>query len=346
MLDCNNDRAKHFTLKLGVAIYGGFAGIETARADRDWETNETVLSADLGENDLWDSDTSTWSNREENAWHVFLVSNDFDLDPTTILDGFTVKNGHADTEPYDTGGGAIRLGATNAPAIRNCIFSGNYSSLFGGAISVEESTGTIIEDCAFIGNFSRSGGAIAVRDGGITVIDSLFDGNYTAAPDSNQRGGAISFTGTIAAVSTITGSTFTGNTSPNAAAFLVPQNILLTVSGSTFSLNSDGSGTGTIVDIHTGGELIMDTSTFSGNNGTPILNGGSLEISDTLFSDNTSANTGGIRNNSGSTALITGCRFVANSSDQFGGAMNNEEGIVTVINSVFDGNSAVYGGAI
>ena len=46
-----NDRTETFQLIDGVEMYGGFAGTETSRDERDWLSNDTILGGDLSGND-------------------------------------------------------------------------------------------------------------------------------------------------------------------------------------------------------------------------------------------------------------------------------------------------------
>ena len=65
-------------LKSGVSIYGGFNGTETSLSQRDFETNITILSGDVGaEGDYTD-----------NTYHVVTASG---VDASAILDGFTIS---------------------------------------------------------------------------------------------------------------------------------------------------------------------------------------------------------------------------------------------------------------
>ena len=41
-------RTDTFQCKYGVSVYGGFAGTETARAQRNWNAHVTTLSGDIG----------------------------------------------------------------------------------------------------------------------------------------------------------------------------------------------------------------------------------------------------------------------------------------------------------
>src|SRR5690606_38443502 len=59
------NRTISFTLTNDVSVYGGFAGTEAFLSQRDWETNVTTLSGDIG----------AAGNNTDNSYHVVVGSN-------------------------------------------------------------------------------------------------------------------------------------------------------------------------------------------------------------------------------------------------------------------------------
>ncbi|NQV19185.1 MAG: hypothetical protein HQ534_11680, partial [Armatimonadetes bacterium] len=98
-LTIDGNRDFHFRMINDVAIYGGFAGTETAVIQRTsygvGETNETILSGDIG----------TPGDNSDNCYHVFYHPNGLGLTGSAILDGFTITGGNADEDPHWGGGG-------------------------------------------------------------------------------------------------------------------------------------------------------------------------------------------------------------------------------------------------
>lgn len=220
-------RTASFTLKTGVAIYGGFNGDESDLEDRDWEANTTTLSGDLGGND--GAGTLT-----DNSYHILVGSS---ASATAILDGFWVRAGNANgTAPNDKGGGILITVAGSNPTIRNCTFYqnrctfgggagyispggatfnncdfvNNFGGSFGGAFDTNGAT-TKFERCLFLGNTASRAGALESFGGAnMTVTNCVFRANIASTPSG---GGAIWASATV----TIRNSTFTENTAPAAA---------------------------------------------------------------------------------------------------------------------------------
>jgi hypothetical protein len=71
-----------FQLLDGVAIYGGFAATETSLNQRNWLTNETILTGDLD------------NDGQINASNALYVVTAADVNETAIIDGFTITMGY------------------------------------------------------------------------------------------------------------------------------------------------------------------------------------------------------------------------------------------------------------
>ena len=177
-----------FRLQQGLVIsmYGGFAGTETSREQRDWTVNQTVLSGDLDRNDTTDAHgviTTTQHITGTNAWSVVSV-----YGMGAVLDGFVVTGGNAnghEGEWWDSscsGGGMYIAGV---PTVRNMIFSGNAARSDGGGMFASLSIQPTLTNVSFVGNSAGTGGGMSTWGGRPLLINTLFTAN------SASSGGAL-----------------------------------------------------------------------------------------------------------------------------------------------------------
>lgn len=181
-----DSRLKTFKFKKGIAIYGGFAGTESSLSERNWNTNRTVLSGDIGE----------VGNHDDNCRHV--VYSAFDgLDENTILDGLCVVDGGHYSQ---YGGAGIYVDGAGTFAIRNCVIENNQSYRDGGGMYVF-SADPIIESNVFRHNQAFSGGGIYLYYSDAIVRNNQFIENkadyYPTTSSTSLAGGAIVFPRTV-----------------------------------------------------------------------------------------------------------------------------------------------------
>lgn len=139
------DRSATFTLRDGLGLYGGFAGIETSRSERNWMANVSVLSGDIG----------VMADSTDNSYHVVTGSG---TDSTAVLDGFTVTNGRADGTGNDLYGGGMYISSGN-PTIANVIFLRNSAAAWGGGMCNDSSSPALF-NVTFSQNSALNGGGM------------------------------------------------------------------------------------------------------------------------------------------------------------------------------------------
>lgn len=138
------DRSISFEMKNGVAIYGGFAGTETTREERDWGAHPTTLSGNIG-NSEWASD---------NSRHVIKNSG---LDETAILNGFTITGGFARDYPPENSGGGMH-NTNSHPTLTNIFFYKNNAENGGGIFNTSSSP--MLSNITFSENIADLGGGM------------------------------------------------------------------------------------------------------------------------------------------------------------------------------------------
>lgn len=182
-------RTIYFTLKSGVAVYGGFAGGEVSRGERDWRRNATILSGDIGVGTA-------------DSYHVVVAP----ASGNAVLDGFTVRDGYADgTAPLNEGAGFFAAAGAGTATLRNIFFTANQAPNFtGGAVSIRLG-GNVVEQCIFQGNSAKFGGGL-YADNAVSVSSCIFVGNTAT---TGGLGTAVYSSGGI----TLQNATVQGNTS-------------------------------------------------------------------------------------------------------------------------------------
>jgi len=375
------DTTSFFDVKFGVALYGGFTGTETMRSERAPSVNTCLITGDIAGDDIAGNTTD---NRADNVKHVFWAVDT--IDNTSIIDGFTVKGGHAYNSPEggDTrrGGGILAYGG---PIIRDCIFEDNHGH-FGGAMYPRfgGADNIIIENCEFINNTggsggamyinsvdngqmtncnfrgnqsSNSGGAIYYQNSTFVYQDCNFNGN---ACGTDNRGGAIYNTDSGASFFNCD---FTNNIATRTGGAIhnrSDDSISVVIDNCSF-INNESRWGGAMTNYDSTTQITISNCTFEQNEAT--TSGGALSngfkarvsISDCDFKNNRAEDAtamsglgGAIFNQNDSTRLsIDSCLFEENISAGSGGAFyTGARSFVSFSNSIFSTNRAVTGGAI
>lgn len=315
------DRRLTFQLADGVGLFGGFAGNETIREQRDPGAHVTTLTGDLNSDDGPDVLTM-----QENSLHVVGAEG---LDASAVLDGFVVSGGNADGAA-DAGRGGGMLVVRGAPTITDCRFERNRARE-GGGLHIRLADASAVTACTFIDN-------VAVQSGGGLFIDRADPEVHEAAFTSNVAG---EFGGGVA----VRGG------GPVFADVTLSQNEAR--DGGGMAVLAD-DGTLAIADCRFVQNIARGLPDSTGG-GLLVRSGGGPRVLRCTFDENRAAFGGGVGVVSGVLRSFVNCRLVGNAAINAGdprGALGGGlflglGGVGTVVSSTFQGNSAnTAGGAI
>ena len=178
-----------FVLVEGVEIYGGFAGNETRRDQRDWDANATILSGKTG----------TKADNSDDSFNVITAG---ELSSRTILDGFTITGGNARSGSGDSSGGGLKCSVNGEgkmcnPTLRNLTFTGNNAEV-GGAMSIRAFDRGVcsprLTNVTFSNNKGRlAGGAIYIGGDGFATCNPMLTNVIFSGNSAKDCGGGIKF---------------------------------------------------------------------------------------------------------------------------------------------------------
>jgi uncharacterized repeat protein (TIGR01451 family) len=316
------DRAISFELVEDVAVYGGFVGTETQVGDRDWQANPTVLSGDIGNNDVVDPNgivTSVADINGANSYHVVRVG--AGITAAARLDGFVVTAGSA--EAPEANGGGIHIEGGD-PSLANLTVIGNAAAADGGGMLVRgiygNSASPDLVNLTFSNNVAFDGGGMLnIYFTSATLTDVTLSGNAAV----NDGGGMYN---TEDSYPTLVRVVFQGNTA-------------CTGGGMVNTLWASPSLT----------DVVFDGNTASGSGGgMATTNSSHPALTDVIFSNNTAHRGGGSYYwYNADSFWMRGVRYDGNTADEGGGLYLAANATVWLFNGVFVGNQATaYGGAV
>lgn len=222
---------------INLHLLGGY---NASTGDRDPEMYKTILSGDLNQDDIPDDFDNF---RSDNVMTVVRIADN--ITNATVIDGFTIRNGHSNGNSWPNEDGAA-IHSQGTPVIRNCFFTQNYAKNQGGAIlhNTASTQSIIIESCIFEKNTSRFGGAVYIYYSDYQIDDCNFSGNIAMSNFSDGIGGGILING---ASGTISNCIFEDNASGrNGGGIFVfswvdVNDVTLTLENCTFNENTAGN---------------------------------------------------------------------------------------------------------
>jgi predicted outer membrane repeat protein len=310
--------AERITVKFGIALYGGFAGTETQRSQRDPALNLCTLDGNRGGT---------------------VVSVPAGALQTTVLDGFVVYNGQA-----VNGGGLFCYAAS--PLIVSNTFSNNIATTSGGGAYFSFASPVIMQNL-FMANqalgSNTNGGGLFINNSTSSVIENRFNIN------SASNGGGLHIAG-AAAVSMVN-NIFSESSATNGGGLYLASGANVTLMGGSFMLNSAATNGGGLYSTTaspsvSGASFVANSAGTSG--GGAYLTGNTPNLQNCTFTSNSAGAGGGglFANNLAAGAVIANNTVQGNFAQNAGGGLTVSTGSPLIANNTLVENYALQGGGI
>lgn len=304
----NGDGA--LVMKSNVQLYGGFAGAETLRDQRDPAARLTTISGVKTRGGLY--------------WAYVTIRMESTINCT--IDGFTITGASSGsiTGPmpkYNGGGGIYGIGLDETNRIANCVVTKNQMGFlnYGGGMYFENS-GPVISHCSITTNYNMSGYGAGVYCDNTTISRTIKLNDCTISGGMATEG-----------------------------AGLYARNAAVELTSCTFANNQAGPRGGAVL-LSGAVPATFDRCTFSGNScnyfgGAVTLLYASTTFTNCVFTNNTTQDYGGAlfiwSASSDQASKIVNCTMAGNSAPNGGGAIYVTAAPSLLIqNTIFSGNTA------
>ena len=174
--------AERLTLRSYAYLYGGFAGNETERDQRNWKANITVIDGSAGGS---------------------VVTADNIGNRTSGIDGFTIRNGIG-TQSSSYNGGGIYCNNSSPSISNNVVLSNNAT--YGGGIYCKYASSEILNNVIRSNNANKGGGIYCLNS------SSSLTNNIVSSNSAISEGGGLYCS---ASLLNVANNTITANTATN-----------------------------------------------------------------------------------------------------------------------------------
>lgn len=367
-----------FPLPTACSLYGGFAGGETQRSQRDLLTRPTILSGDLAQDDL-NSD----GNHIAESFDAIVGTNALTVVSAAasgadmVLDGFVITAGN-NRLSGPRSGGLISLGGD--VTVRGCSFQGNHA-ITGGAVYINNGWASFTE-CRFSRNLATSaghsirpsGGAVLSINAEITMTSCSFEANQVTdageggalgaygggslnlvscdfeANASGGRGGSIAATSTPLTLEDcrFSGSIASGDDFSEGGAVSCKDASASLTRCAFFSNHSGSHGGGLCFEgnypLHCASSRFVGNAAGYSGGGVLVSSGSPVRFTNCLFAGNACLMEGGGIYSATTDTIYSNCTFTANRADLRGGAIFEypitPSRVIRINNSILWGNQA------
>ncbi|MGF1565966.1 MAG: choice-of-anchor Q domain-containing protein [Flavobacteriales bacterium] len=173
----NDNRLDYWYLLNGTDVYGGFAGVETSRDERNWALNEVIFSGEIG-----DVNTPL-----DNSILLFRIEEKSTMSGVTITGANNLVE--ATTEPGFFRTGVIYFDSGVEFSMTHCITKANANTFGLFKVFTSATVGTIeFQNCLFIRNNIGQSGLISLGfEDNISVSNCTFSENSRSGNNNFSR---------------------------------------------------------------------------------------------------------------------------------------------------------------
>jgi hypothetical protein len=236
------NREASFALIDNLAIYGGFAGVETQLAERNSSENQTILSGDIG----------VVGDNSDNSFHVITS---YGNQASAVLNGVIITAGNANGEgDYACGGGIFN--DASQPTFKHILVSDNTAVTGGGMCNQNASQPLLTESMLENNTASEGGGMVNLNQSAPQLSDVTIIGNT-----ANFAGAMLNKNSSPILMQT----TITANSAPNSSGLVNQDGSQVQINNSTIwnnSANTEGLVEPQIIDENA--QTVVNDSTVQG----------------------------------------------------------------------------------